>query len=108
MPFGVRSGPRGSHPPGVCCWLVLVVVGLVGDTGWMVLDRRMARLRARHARESRDRYREFLRLHPAVEDDQAHGLWVGFTADLAESQRKERDELATVLRAEHGYPPALR
>jgi len=68
----------------------------------MVLDRRMARLRARHAREVRERYREFLRLHPAVEDDEEHEAWRDFTAGLAESQRKERDGLAAVLRAEVG------
>ncbi|MEX3644321.1 hypothetical protein [Mycolicibacterium porcinum] len=80
-----------------------MVVGLVGDTGVMVrLDRRMARLRARHGRAQRDRYREFLRLYPTAEDGEEHEAWVGFTADLIESQRKERDELAAVIRGELG------
>lgn len=94
MPFGALTCRNWSHPPGV------VVVGLVGNTGWMVLDRRMARLRARHARESRDRYREFLQSHPAVEDGEEHEAWVGFTAGLAESHRRERDALASVIRSE--------
>lgn len=67
----------------------------------MALDRRMASLRARHARENRDRYREFLKAHPTVEDDEDHQAWRDFTADLAESQRKERDELAAKIRSEH-------
>lgn len=82
----------------------------------MALDRRMAALRARHAREISSLFREFTKCHPAVEvgvsasdlTPAQTGEWRKFSSEKIASQVKERSELAAKLRAETGRHHAIR
>jgi hypothetical protein len=74
----------------------------------MALDRRMAELRARHAREINRLHREFVKQHPTIDpgvdnaamtQKQAEA-WRQFTADEDAKFNRARRKLAAELRAE--------
>jgi hypothetical protein len=74
----------------------------------MALDRRMAELRARHAREINRLHREFVKRHPTIDPgvdnaamtEEHAEAWRQFTADQDAKFSAARRELADELRAE--------
>lgn len=75
----------------------------------MALDRRMAELRARHAREINRLHGEFVKQDPTIDPgvdnvamtQQQAEAWREFTADEDAKFTKARAKLAAELRAEH-------
>jgi hypothetical protein len=82
----------------------------------MALDRQMAALRARHAREINRLYKEFAKHHPSVETGvigvdltpaQADE-WHQLSASMIAVHRRERSELAAELRVKTGRHHVIR